>query len=276
LPLVAPPASVAPTTATGRDVDAIARETLEELRQNRATGIDPTREHAGLPREVQKALPLPEALVLVVEDNPDMNRFIAETLASEYRVATAFDGREGLEKAHALPPDLILTDVMMPRMRGDELLSELRAHTELATVPVVVLTAKADNDLRVKLLRAGAQDFLTKPFSAEELRARVANQVTLKRARDVLQQELASRTHDVGALAREVTDRQRQLQTTLATLRVSEERSRSLVESVKDYAILMLERDARHHRAQARRGADRDVPQGERGPSQGASPPREK
>ena len=243
LPLVAPPASVAPTTATGRDVDAIARETLEELRQNRATGIDPTREHAGLPREVQKALPLPEALVLVVEDNPDMNRFIAETLASEYRVATAFDGREGLEKAQALPPDLILTDVMMPRMRGDELLSELRAHTELATVPVVVLTAKADNDLRVKLLRAGAQDFLTKPFSAEELRARVANQVTLKRARDVLQQELASRTHDVGALAREVTDRQRQLQTTLATLRVSEERSRSLVESVKDYAILMLDRD---------------------------------
>src|SRR6266571_2280422 len=243
LPLVAPPASVAPTTATGRDVDAIARETLEELRQNRATGIDPTREHAGLPREVQKALPLPEALVLVVEDNPDMNRFIAETLASEYRVATAFDGREGLEKAQALPPDLILTDVMMPRMRGDELLSELRAHTELATVPVVVLTAKADDDLRVKLLRAGAQDFLTKPFSAEELRARVANQVTLKRARDVLQQELASRTHDVGALAREVTDRQRQLQTTLATLRVSEERSRSLVESVKDYAILMLDRD---------------------------------
>src|SRR5207245_11253450 len=89
----------------------------------------------------------------------------------EYRVATAFDGREGLEKAHALPPDLILTDVMMPRMRGDELLSELRAHTELATVPVVVLTAKADDDLRVKLLRARAQDFLMKPFSAEALGA---------------------------------------------------------------------------------------------------------
>src|SRR3989454_11867713 len=164
LPLVAPPASVAPTTATGRDVDAIARETLEELRQNRATGIDPTREHAGLPREVQKALPLPEALVLVVEDNPDMNRFIAETLASEYRVATAFEGQEGLEKAQALRPDLILTDVMMPRMGGDELLRELRAQTGLDTVPVGVLTAKADNDLRVKLLRAGAQDFLTKPF----------------------------------------------------------------------------------------------------------------
>src|SRR5947208_17091385 len=164
------------------------------------------------------------------------------SLESEYRVATAFERRERLEKARALPPDLILTDVMMPRMRGDELLSELRAHTELATVPVVVLTAKADDDLRLKLLRAGAQDFLTKPFSAEELRAPVANQVTLKRARDVLQQELASRTHDVGALAREVTDRQRQLQTTLATLRVSEERSRSLVESVKGYAILMLDR----------------------------------
>src|SRR5438552_18177389 len=108
-----------------------------------------------------------------------MNRFSAETLASDYRVATAFDGREGLEKAQALPPDLILTDVMMPPMRGDELLSELRAHIELATVPVVVLTAKVDNDLRVELRRAGAQDFLTKPFSAVELREQVANHVTL-------------------------------------------------------------------------------------------------
>src|SRR5262249_5205515 len=67
-------------------------------------------------------------LVLVVEDNPEMSRFLADTLAPEYRIATAADGRKGLEKALALQPDLILSDVMMPEMAGDELLGEVRAH----------------------------------------------------------------------------------------------------------------------------------------------------
>jgi PAS domain S-box-containing protein len=125
------------------------------------------------------------ALVLVVEDNPEMNRFVAECLAGEHRVATAFDGREGLEKALALRPDLVLSDVMMPVMGGDELVRAIRAHHELDPVPIVLLTAKADDDLRVRLLREGAQDYVTKPFTVEELRARVAGQIARKRALDV-------------------------------------------------------------------------------------------
>src|SRR6267154_425751 len=75
---------------------------------------------------------------------------------------------------------------MMPGKSGDELTRDLRARPEFDRVPIVLLTAKADNGLRVQLLREGAQDYLTKPFSAEELRARVGNLVTLKRAQDVL------------------------------------------------------------------------------------------
>jgi signal transduction histidine kinase len=140
-------------------------------------------------------------LVLIVEDNPEMSRFLGDCLALDYRVATAFDGRQGLERALELRPDLILCDVMLPVMGGDALVRALRTHPELEGIPIVVLTAKADDALRVRLLREGAQDFLTKPFAAEELRARVANFVMLKRARDVLQRALSSQSRDLAALA---------------------------------------------------------------------------
>ena len=125
-------------------------------------------------------------LVLVVEDNPEMNRFIAETLMDDFRVATAFDGREGLAQAVALRPDLILADIMMPGMSGDELVREVRKCAELAATPIVMLTAKAEAELLPRVLREGAQDYLTKPFAVEEMRVRVANLVAKKRAEDAL------------------------------------------------------------------------------------------
>jgi len=121
-------------------------------------------------------------LVLVVEDNPDMSRFIAEVLSGEYRVAVAFDGKQGLAAAKALLPDLILCDLMMPEMSGEELVLAARRLPELDATPIVVLSAKADDQVRVTLLREGAQDYLTKPFSVEELRARVSNLVARKLA----------------------------------------------------------------------------------------------
>jgi signal transduction histidine kinase len=147
------------------------------------------------------------ALVLVVEDNPDMSRFIVETLAPTYRTATARDGREGLETALALRPDLIISDMMMPGMSGEQLVPAIRKHPDLDGVPIVVLTAKADDELRVHLLGSGVQDYLVKPFAAAELRARVSNLITAKRARDVLQQELASHVLDLEELACQVTAR---------------------------------------------------------------------
>src|SRR5262249_13162022 len=115
-------------------------------------------------------------------------RFICETLSRENVTESATDGHAGLRAALTHPPDLIVTDVMMPGMSGDQLVREIRDRGELHNVPIVLLTAKADDELRVKLLREGAQDYVIKPFSTEELRARVGNLVTLKRAQDILQE----------------------------------------------------------------------------------------
>ncbi|MBX3203483.1 MAG: response regulator [Labilithrix sp.] len=120
--------------------------------------------------------------VLVVEDNPDMNDAICEALRDEYRVATAFDGKEGLRLAIELVPDLVLTDVMMPQMGGEELVHALRAHSALSATPAIVLTAVADDQARARLLREGARDYLTKPFRVEELLARVESAVAQTRA----------------------------------------------------------------------------------------------
>jgi PAS domain S-box-containing protein len=248
LPLRAPQGTTVAAAADPADGSDVARQQVEALRQSRSEGRRPG--HGALaepaPAEGRPTAPgtLPEPgppLVLVVEDNEEMNRFIAETLARDYRVAAAFDGQEGLDQALALRPDLIVTDMIMPRLSGDELVRQIRARPELATVPIVVLTAKADEDLRVRLLREGAQDYLTKPFSAQELCARVGNLVMVKRAREVLQKELASQGDDLAALALGVADRRRALQAALDALRESEERARLLVESVKDYAIFRLD-----------------------------------
>jgi signal transduction histidine kinase len=164
-----------------------------------------------------------EPLVLVVENNVEMNRFVCETLAPEYRTESALDGKAGLDKALARAPELIVSDVMMPEMSGDQLVAEIRRRRALDGVPVLLLTAKADDELRVRLLREGAQDYLMKPFSPDELRARASNLITVKRARDVLQRALETQTRDLEQLAREVAQRKRDLQTALESMRVARE-----------------------------------------------------
>jgi signal transduction histidine kinase len=189
LPVVAGDGRPAAPDAGAREaLDEVAHRTVAELR----------------PRDAPAAATYGtggQGLVLVIEDNPEMSRFLVECLASHYQVATAFDGRQGVAQALELRPDLILSDVMMPVMAGDALVRELRAHRELDGIPIVVLTAKADHALRVGLLREGAQDFLTKPLTPEELRARVTNFVMLKRTRDVLQAALSSQSRDLTSMA---------------------------------------------------------------------------
>ncbi|MEN6585500.1 MAG: PAS domain S-box protein [Sulfuricella sp.] len=134
-----------------------------------------------VPRSWQLGAPQNSPLVLVVEDNRDMNAFIADTLSAHYRVISAFDGREGLNKALETRPDLIVSDVMMPGMSGEQMVEAMRQHHELDDIPVVILSAKADDDLRVRLLREGAQDFIDKPFVAGELLARVERTIAERR-----------------------------------------------------------------------------------------------
>lgn len=207
LPLTAP-AGTKVRTEPDAPVDGDrARQTLAELRAQ--VEVVPSEQPGERPT------------VLVVEDNPEMNRFVAEILSDRYHVSTASDGREGLMAARRLRPDLILSDVMMPAMSGDQLVAAVRAEPELERTPIMLLTAKADDELRVQMLREGAQDYVMKPFSPEELRARVDNLVVMKRARDVLQQELSTQVVDLELLATEVTSRKQELQAALDSMRVA-------------------------------------------------------
>lgn len=124
------------------------------------------------------------ACVLVVEDNADMRTFVTSVLSPHWRVLQAVDGEEGLEIARAERPDLVLTDVMMPRLDGFGLLNELRSDPQTASVPVVFLSARTAEEDAVGGLAAGADDYLQKPFSAVELVARVRSNLEMARFRN--------------------------------------------------------------------------------------------
>ena len=123
-----------------------------------------------------RAMPGPDApTVLVVEDNDDLRGYLSRLLGEEMHVVTAPNGEEGLKEAKRILPALVLSDAMMPRMTGRELLAAMRADPDLRATPVIFLTAAASTEARVESLSAGADDYLTKPFVEEELLARVRN-----------------------------------------------------------------------------------------------------
>jgi signal transduction histidine kinase len=150
--------------------------------------------------------------VLIVEDNPDMSRFLAGILKADHRVLRAANGFEALDVLATRVPDLIITDLMMPGMSGFDLLQAVRARPELSGIPVLVLTARAEDELRLDLLRAGAQEYLIKPFATEELRARVNSLLIAKTSREALQQALATTEDNLATLARVHIARQRDLE----------------------------------------------------------------
>ena len=159
-----------------------------------------------------------QTLVLVIEDHREMARFLEDILAPEYRVVMARDGQEGLEKALTWQPDLMLCDLMMPRMSGEQFVAQVRTYRALDAIPIMVLSARADEALRVQLLREGIQEYLVKPFFPEELRVRAANLIAMKQARQVLQQEVATQNQSLVLLAREVALRKRENQQALEAL----------------------------------------------------------
>ena len=125
-----------------------------------------------------------EGRILLADDNADMREYVARLLHDRFHVSPVSNGEEALAAALASPPDLILSDVMMPRMDGFGLLAELRNHPETCAIPVILLSARAGEESRVEGFGAGADDYLTKPFTARELLARVTAQLSMKRRRD--------------------------------------------------------------------------------------------
>ncbi len=135
--------------------------------------------------------------VLVADDEPDMLRFLKSQLNESYQIIEAVDGQQAIEKASQFLPDLILLDMMMPEKDGLQACQELRQRTPTQLIPVVLLTARADEETKLAALKAGASDFLTKPFSTTELRVRIKNliesyeyQRTLARQKQVLERTI--------------------------------------------------------------------------------------
>jgi signal transduction histidine kinase len=117
--------------------------------------------------------PLPK--ILVADDELDMLRFLNSQLRNQFEVNEASDGKQAVEKALAMVPDMILVDMNMPEKDGLQVCRELREHTSTRNIPVIMLTARADEQTKLAALSAGANDFLAKPFSTTELNVRIRN-----------------------------------------------------------------------------------------------------
>lgn len=119
-------------------------------------------------------------LLLIVEDQPELRNFIVQNLGNEYRYAEASNGKDGLTLAEELLPDLIISDVMMPDTDGFQLCQTLKSKVATSHIPIILLTAKADQKDKMIGLETGADVYLTKPFSLAELKLRVRNILTFK------------------------------------------------------------------------------------------------
>jgi signal transduction histidine kinase/DNA-binding response OmpR family regulator len=123
------------------------------------------------------------ARIVLADDNADMREYVTRLLGEGWRVEAVVDGCEALDAVRRELPDLVISDVMMPELDGFALLAELRGDPRTRAVPVILLSARAGEEARVEGLRAGADDYLVKPFSGRELLARVESMLTLARVR---------------------------------------------------------------------------------------------
>lgn len=149
--------------------------------------------------------------VLVVDDNADMRQYIANTLSETWVVETAANGQEALRKMAIERPDLVISDVMMPVMDGMQLLQAMRKDPELRTLPFMVLSARAAEEARIEGLRLGADDYLGKPFSANELLAKadvlVESRVAAQRLQRIVDQK-TSQLQNIGGILSDFVETQ--------------------------------------------------------------------
>jgi len=146
--------------------------------------------------------------VLLADDNADMREYVQRLLTPQFTVITARDGEEALEKMLAFRPDLLLSDVMMPKMDGFNLLKKIRATPELQATPVILLSARAGEAAKIEGLEAGADDYLVKPFGGRELIARVESNIRIANERaaalreymEKLEQTVRKRTQELRRL----------------------------------------------------------------------------
>jgi signal transduction histidine kinase len=156
---------------------------------------------------------LDSARILVADDNADMRGYVRRVLGRNFTVEAVADGQAALAAIRERRPDLVLADVMMPRLDGFELLRAIRDDPALCDLPVIMLSARAGEESRVEGLHAGADDYLVKPFSARELAARVGASLKLSRARSEAEERLREMNR---SLERKVAERSRALEAEVA------------------------------------------------------------
>ena len=139
-------------------------------------------EHTAI-ADARDRLPDTAPRVLIADDNADMRDYLRRILGSQYHVETVGDGSAAAEQIRSHTPDLVLADVMMPSLDGFGLLAAIRAAERTRSLPVILLSARAGEEARIEGLKAGADEYLVKPFSARELLACVASQLQLGRMR---------------------------------------------------------------------------------------------
>ncbi len=158
-----------PMTLQAVSEDENASETEEELAEP-AEKMPIERTHA-------------RSRLLIVEDNADFRSYVAGELGDEYDILQASDGEEGIGKAHKHHPDIIVCDVMMPKVDGFELCKRLKNDIDTSHIPIILLTARADDDVRREGYEVGADAYLSKPFNLQVLRARLRNLIEARRRR---------------------------------------------------------------------------------------------
>ena len=147
------------------------------------------------PIDTDESLPL----LLLVEDNPDLRTVLKQTFKKDYRIVVATNGEEGTEKAIAQVPDLIISDIMMPKKNGVALTKELKNHELTSHIPIILLTAKAGDENELTGIDSGADDYITKPFNNALLKSKMTNLLeTRKKMRARYSQEVILKPQDIA------------------------------------------------------------------------------
>ena len=167
--------------------EAYVEEALSWLPQDSTTALSVSQHDVADPDVGGKTL---HGRVLVADDNPDMRAYIGRLLGAHWDVDTVEDGNSAIEAIQKNPPDLVVTDAMMPGLDGFGLLAAIRNDPALRDLPVIMLSARAGEEARIEGLEAGADYYLTKPFSARELVAQVNANLTLARVRSEAARDL--------------------------------------------------------------------------------------
>ena len=149
-------------------------------------------------KEIISKINSKKPFILIVEDNADIRSQLYDNLSQEYCIMETIDGMAGLKKAIEFMPDLILTDLMMPRMNGIELCRQLKNDERTSHIPIIMLTARVTVDDKISGLQTGADDYVPKPFHMTELKVRVANLIeSRKKLRDRFSREVTLEPKDI-------------------------------------------------------------------------------